>query len=315
MLKIFKSKKETTTETNSLSLGLTKSRQGFVKNLSNLLLGKKTLDFSILNEIETLLITADVGVQLTQEIIAHLTHQLERNVLKDGEAVFDALKFLLKEMILPFQEPLTVDETKKPFVILMVGVNGSGKTTTIGKLAKQFKDQGKSVVLAAGDTFRAAAIEQLKIWGNRNEIPVISQQIGSDSASVIYDAIHSAKSKNIDVVMADTAGRLHTQGNLMEELKKIIRVIKKQDETAPHEIMIVLDAGLGQNTLQQARQFKEAVNVTGVTLTKLDGTAKGGIVFSVANQLKLPIRFVGVGEKIDDLKPFQADEFIEALFS
>jgi fused signal recognition particle receptor len=294
---------------------LTKSKQGFVKSLSRLLLGKKTIDPSILDEIETLLITADVGVSLTEDIIAQLTDQLKRNALKDGDAVFDALKSRLKELIIPFQRSLDIDESKKPYIILMVGVNGSGKTTTIGKLAKQLQNQGKTVLLAAGDTFRAAAVEQLKVWGDRNHIPVVAQSMGADSASVIYDAIGSAKAKNIDVVIADTAGRLHTQSHLMEELKKITRVIKKTDETAPHEVMVVLDASLGQNALQQARQFKEAVNVSGVVMTKLDGTARGGIVFAVANQLQLPIRFVGVGEKIDDLKSFDANEFVEALFS
>lgn len=292
-----------------------KKHQGFIKSLSRLLLGKKTIDSSILGEIETLLITADVGVSLTEEIIAQLTDQLKRNALKDGDAVFEALKLRLKEMIIPFAQPLKIDESKKPYVILMVGINGSGKTTTIGKLAKKLQKQGKTVLLAAGDTFRAAAVEQLKVWGDRNHISVVSQGMGADSAAVIYDAISSAKAKNIDVVIADTAGRLHTQSHLMEELKKITRVIKKVDETAPHEVMIVLDASLGQNALQQAKHFKAAVNVSGVVMTKLDGTAKGGIVFAVANQLQLPIRFIGVGEKIDDLQPFDASEFIEALFT
>jgi len=322
MLNPFKRKKEKvevnqskqpTGVLNRLRSGLNKTRQSLTDGLANALLGKKVVDEALIESIETLLLTADLGVETTAFFIANLTQRLKRNELKNGEAIFDALKTMMLETLIPIEKPLTIDPQHRPYVILMVGVNGTGKTTTIGKLAKRLQQEDKSVMLAAGDTFRAAAVEQLKVWGERNQVPVIAQQTNSDSASVIFDALQSAKSKTIDVLIADTAGRLHTKSNLMEELKKIVRVIKKIDETAPHEIMLVLDACLGQNTLTQAKQFHEVVGVTGITLTKLDGTAKGGIIFAIAKQLSIPIRFIGVGEQIDDLRLFQAKPFIEAL--
>jgi fused signal recognition particle receptor len=299
---------------STISLGLKKTRQHFSNNLANLFLGKKVIDDALLEEIETLLLTSDIGVQATQKIIGDITGKIKRKELDNPQALFEALKAELEAILLPCSKPLNHLDQHKPFVLLMVGVNGSGKTTTIGKLTQYFKQMGKSVLLAAGDTFRAAAIEQLQAWGERNNIPVIAQQTGSDSASVIYDAIAAAKARNIDIVIADTAGRLHTQTNLMEELKKIKRVITKADATAPHEVMLVLDAGNGQNALRQAQQFHEAVQITGLTITKLDGTAKGGVIFNLAQQLKLPIRFVGLGESIDALQVFDAKTFVEALF-
>ena len=250
----------------------------------------------------------------TTKIIDTLTKSASRRDLKDAEVLYDLLKAELKKVIAPVCKPLTIDSEHSPYVILMVGVNGVGKTTTIGKLAKQFQAQGKSVMLAAGDTFRAAAVEQLQVWGERNNIPVVAQQTGSDSASVIYDAICSAKAKGVDVLIADTAGRLQNKGHLMEELKKVVRVMKKLDENAPHEVMLTIDAGTGQNALSQAQLFTEAVNLTGITLTKLDGTAKGGVIFAVADKFSIPIRYLGVGEGIDDLRPFDGDDFINALF-
>jgi fused signal recognition particle receptor len=297
-----------------LKSGLSKTKKNLADNLANSLLGKKTIDASLIEEIETALLIADLGIETTQLFIENLTNQLARKQLHNSETVLEVLKEKMVELLATVEAPLTIDQTHKPYVILMVGVNGAGKTTTIGKLAKKLQTDGKKVMLAAGDTFRAAAVEQLQVWGERNQIPVIAQQTGADSASVIFDAIESAKARNIDVLIADTAGRLHTQNNLMEELKKIQRVIRKADATAPHETMLVLDSGIGQNTLQQAKQFNNAIGVTGLTLTKLDGTAKGGIIFAIANQLGIPIRFIGVGEKIDDLRPFQAKEFVEALF-
>ncbi len=325
MLKHFKRKKESpitdkTTEKkggllNRLKSGLSKTRLSFTNTLADTLLGKKIIDDELLEEIETLLLTSDMGYDVTQKIINDLSQQLSRKALNDGKAVFDALKDQLAQLLLPVEIPLKIHEEHHPTVILVVGVNGTGKTTTIGKLAKKLQDEGKKVVLAAGDTFRAAAIEQLQVWGERINVPVIAQQIGADSASVIFDAIQSAKARNADVLIADTAGRLHTQTNLMEELKKIVLVIKKLDYKAPHEIMLVLDAGIGQNALSQAKKFNEAVNLTGITLTKLDGTARGGMIFAIANQLKLPIRFIGVGEQVDDLQPFNTRVFVDALFS
>jgi fused signal recognition particle receptor len=297
-----------------LKTGLGKTRRGFADGMSNALLGRKEIDGELLEEIEELLLIADVGVETSQLLTADLTQRLARKELSSNEAVFNVLKEDLIAVLSKADKPLQINTENKPYVILMVGVNGSGKTTTIGKLAKQLQNEGKKVMLAAGDTFRAAAVEQLQVWGERNQIPVVAQQTGSDSASVIFDAMQSAQAKDIDVLIADTAGRLHTQNNLMEELKKIVRVIKKLDKTAPHEVMLVLDAGIGQNTLQQAKQFHAAVAVSGIVLTKLDGTAKGGIIFAIANQLQLPIRFIGVGEQIDDLRPFKADEFVKALF-
>lgn len=265
-----------------------------------------------------ILLTADVGIEATDRIIQNLTDQVSRKELKDPQALIDALKTQLQEILDPMSRPLEIDDFLQtndgPYVILMVGINGVGKTTTIGKLAKKFQMEGKSVMLAAGDTFRAAAVEQLQTWGERNNVPVISQKTGADSAAVTFDAVQSAKAKNIDVLIADTAGRLHTQSNLIEELKKVKRVIGKVDATAPHEVMLVIDAGTGQNALNQTKQFHEAVGVSGITLTKLDGTAKGGIVYALAEQCQVPIRFIGVGEKIDDLRPFDSKDFTAALF-
>lgn len=299
---------------NRFKKGLSKTRHQLTDGLSTIALGKKAIDDELLEEIETQLLTADVGLDVTENFIADLTKRLKRKELTDGDAVLATLKEDMVKLLTPIAQPLTIDERKKPFVILMIGINGSGKTTTIGKLAKRFQEEGHSVMLAAGDTFRAAAIDQLKVWGERNDIPVIAQQPGSDSASVIYDAYQAAKARNIDVLIADTAGRLHTQDHLMDELKKIVRVIKKVDESAPHEVMIVLDANIGQNALQQAKSFHEAISISGLTITKLDGTAKGGIIFAIAKSLNLPIRFIGFGEKIDDLQPFDANQFVEAIF-
>ncbi len=296
-----------------LKAGLTRTRSGITDGLADLVLGKKAIDDDVLDEIETLLLTSDVGVEATQEIVSDLTGRIQRKQLADVDALFAALHEDMSAILAPSVQPLEIDTSAKPYVILMVGINGAGKTTTIGKLAKRFQSEGKSVMLAAGDTFRAAAVEQLQEWGKRNDVAVVAQHSGADSASVIFDAVQSAKSKGVDVLIADTAGRLHTQSNLMEELKKVRRVITKLDDTAPHEVMLVLDAGIGQNAVVQAEQFRDAVGVSGITLTKLDGTAKGGVIFAVAKRLGLPIRFIGVGEGIDDLRPFNADEFVEAL--
>lgn len=298
-----------------LKSGLSRTRSTFTKGLASLLLGRKNIDDELLEELETLLLTSDVGVEATQEIIANLTDRLERKQLKDSDALFDALKEDMLQLLEPSNKRLVISEEKKPYVILMVGINGVGKTTTIGKMAQRFKQQGKSVMLAAGDTFRAAAVEQLQAWGKRNDVTVISQHSGADSAAVIFDALQAAKARNIDVLIADTAGRLHTQTNLMEELKKIRRVMSKLDEDAPHEVMLVLDAGTGQNALSQAKQFHEAVKVSGITLAKLDGTAKGGIIFAIAKQLAIPIRFIGIGESIEDLREFDAEDFVNALLA
>jgi len=294
---------------NSLNRTSSKLTEGF----ASLVLGKKIIDDDLLEELETQLLTADLGVDATQTIINDLTQRVARKQLGDAEALFTALRDDMVQILQPSSVPLVIPEQAGPYVILMVGINGVGKTTTIGKLAKQFQNQGKSVMLAAGDTFRAAAVEQLQVWGERNDIPVISQHSGADSASVIYDALQSARARNIDILIADTAGRLHTQTNLMEELKKITRVMGKLDDSAPHEVMLVLDAGTGQNALSQAVQFNAAAGVSGITLTKLDGTAKGGIIFAIAKKTGLPIRYIGVGEGIDDLRTFQAEEFVDAL--
>lgn len=294
--------------------GLTKSRKNFSEGLTNILIGGKEIDDELLEEVEDQLLVADIGVGATNRIIKNLTEATERGDLIYSHSLYKALQKELTDILDPKVAPLVIDTSKKPFVILMVGVNGVGKTTTIGKLAKRLQLEGKSVMLAAGDTFRAAATEQLQVWGERNNIPVVAQGHGSDSASVIFDAMQSAKAKNIDVLIADTAGRLQNKSNLMEELKKVVRVMQKADPTAPHEAMIVLDAGTGQNAINQVEIFNEAVNVTGVTITKLDGTAKGGVVFNIANSTNIPIRFIGVGEKIDDLRPFQAEDFVKALF-
>jgi fused signal recognition particle receptor len=294
--------------------GLTKSRKNFTEGLTNILIGGKEIDDELLEEVEDQLLVADIGVNATNRIIKNLTEQTARGDLIYSHSLYKALQQELTDILTPKVAPLVIDSSKKPFVILMVGVNGVGKTTTIGKLAKRLQGEGKSVMLAAGDTFRAAATEQLQVWGERNNIPVVAQGHGSDSASVIFDAMQSAKAKNIDVLIADTAGRLQNKTNLMEELKKVIRVMQKADPTAPHEAMIVLDAGTGQNALNQVQIFDEAVPLTGVTVTKLDGTAKGGVVFNIAENTNVPIRFIGVGEKIDDLRPFQAEDFVKALF-
>ena len=294
--------------------GLGKTRASLTGGLSDLFSLSKKIDEDLLEEIETTLLMADVGVTATSEIIDSLTDKLERNQLKDGEALRKALRDELHGLLKDVTKPLQIDSGTTPYVILMVGVNGVGKTTTIGKLTKKFQNEGKSVMLAAGDTFRAAAVEQLQVWGERNSVPVVAQHTGADSASVIFDAIQSAKSRGVDVVIADTAGRLQNKDNLMQELEKVVRVMKKLDDSAPHEVMLVLDAGTGQNALSQAQVFQQAVGVTGITLTKLDGTAKGGIVFAIARQLQLPIRFIGVGEQVDDLRSFDAETFVDALF-
>lgn len=297
-----------------LKAGLNKTRRNFAEGITTLILGKKKLDNELLELIETQLLTADVGVEATQQFIQSLTQKLARKELQDSAAVLQTLQQEMASLLFSCQVPLTINTEKKPFVILVVGINGSGKTTTIGKLAKRLQQEGKKVMLAAGDTFRAAAIEQLQIWGERNNIAVVAQQAGADTAAVIYDAMESAKSKQIDVLIADTAGRLHTQTNLMEELKKVKRVLGKIDSSAPHETLLILDASIGQNALNQAKQFHEAIGLTGLVLTKLDGTAKGGIIFAIAKALQLPMRFIGVGESIDDLRPFDAEEFVAALF-
>lgn len=293
---------------------LSKTRANFTAGLTTLLLGKKELDAQTLEEIETILLSADVGVDATEQTIQELTKQLGRKELSDSTMISKTLQDILQN-VLEENTPPAFNFSAKPFVILLVGVNGAGKTTTIGKLANFFQQQGKSVMLAAGDTFRAAAVEQLQVWGERNQIPVIAQQGGADSASVIFDAVKSAQTKQVDILIADTAGRLHTKENLMQELQKVKRVLAKLDPTAPHETLLVLDAGIGQNALAQAEQFHAALNLSGLILTKLDGTAKGGIVFAVTKKTKLPIRFIGIGEQMDDLKPFNAQEFVTALFS
>lgn len=295
--------------------GLSKTRQQFGSGIAHLFLGKKEIDAAVLTELEDVLLTADLGVAMTQTITQALTTEMQRKHLADPQVVMTMLKTKLEEALHPCMHPLvTHTETKTPFVILMVGVNGAGKTTTIGKLAKLFQQQGKQVMLAAGDTFRAAAVEQLQAWGARNNVPVIAQHTGADSASVIFDAFQAAKARGMDVLIADTAGRLHTQDNLMSELKKVKRVLQKIDDTAPHETMLVLDAGIGQNALNQTRQFHEAIGLTGITMTKLDGTAKGGILFALAHEFGLPFRYIGIGEGIDDLQSFDATQFVEAIF-
>lgn len=293
--------------------GLLKTKQNIGAGFRSFFLGKK-IDDELFEELEEQLLIADIGVPTTTKIIKNLTEHASRKQLQDAELLYQQLKVEMANILEPVAQPLVIDTTKKPYVILMVGVNGVGKTTTIGKLARKFQAEGKSVMLAAGDTFRAAAVEQLQVWGERNNIPVVAQSTGSDSASVIFDAMQSAAARNIDILIADTAGRLQNKNNLMDELKKIVRVMKKYDETAPHEIMLTLDAGTGQNAISQAKLFNEAVGLTGISLTKLDGTAKGGVIFAIADQFNLPIRYIGVGEKIEDLREFNAKEFIDALF-
>ena len=297
-----------------LKQGLSKTSASIGEGMASLFLGKKIIDDELLEDIETRLLTADVGVEATAVIIQSLTQKVARKQLTDADALYKSLQAELAAMLKPVEAPLVITE-KKPFVILVVGVNGAGKTTTIGKLAKKLQLEGKKVMLAAGDTFRAAAVEQLQVWGERNKIPVIAQHTGADSASVIFDAVQAAKARNIDVLIADTAGRLHTKDNLMEELKKVRRVMGKLDADAPHEVLLVLDAGTGQNAISQAKQFNQTVQLTGLALTKLDGTAKGGVIFALAKQFGLPIRYIGVGEGIDDLRTFEAEPFVQALFA
>jgi len=296
-----------------LKKGLGKTRSRLSEGLQTVFLGAKVLDEELLEEIEGILLSADVGVGVTQEILEELTQKISRKEVADIDAVFRQLQNHLVSILRPVEQPLTVGEDR-PFVVLMVGVNGAGKTTTIGKLAKLIEAQGHAVMLAAGDTFRAAAVEQLQVWGERNDVPVVAQGTGADSASVIFDALAAAQARKIDVLIADTAGRLQNKKNLMDELSKITRVLGKLDQAAPHEIILVLDATTGQNAISQAKDFLAAVNVTGLALTKLDGTAKGGVIFPIARELALPIRFVGVGEQIEDLRPFSADDFVKALF-
>ena len=289
------------------------SRTG--EGIGSLFLGTKVIDEALLEELETSLIMADVGIETTTKIIAELTKQLDRKSLKDGAALKDALYEILLNKLAASEGEINFDGCEKPFVMFVVGVNGVGKTTTIGKLASRLKSQGKSIMLAAGDTFRAAAVEQLQVWGERNAVPVIAQHTGADSASVVFDGIQAAKSRGADVIIADTAGRLHNKSNLMEELKKVKRVASKIDEHAPHEILLVLDAGTGQNAVAQMSEFNQVVGVTGIALTKLDGTAKGGIIFALADKFSVPIRYIGVGEGLDDLQPFNASEFVQALLN
>lgn len=318
MFSIMKSKKDKEKQENgffsSIARGLRKTRESLSYGLGTLFLGKKSIDQELLDEIETRLILADVGVAVTQKVINGLTRKVSRKELKDPEGLFLALKEELLNILNSNMTNFSIDETIKPAVILMIGVNGTGKTTTTGKLARKFQELHKKVILAAGDTFRAAAIEQLQVWGDRNELAVVAQHTGADSASVIYDAYCSAAAKEYDVLIADTAGRLHTQNHLMEELKKIKKVLAKKDPKAPHEILLILDATTGQNALKQAEVFHQAMGITGIVITKLDGTAKGGIVFAIAEKMKLPIYFIGVGEQIEDLLPFDAEAFVNAIF-
>jgi fused signal recognition particle receptor len=292
---------------------LTRTRSRFRDNLLDFMLGNKPIDADLLEELESQLIMADVGIDATARVMKSLNQQISRSEVGNSDALRLALQQELTALLRPVEQPLEIPDSDSPFVILVVGVNGSGKTTTIGKLAKQLQDGGKSVMLAAGDTFRAAAVEQLQTWGDRNNVPVISQGTGADSASVIFDAVQSAKARGIDVLIADTAGRLHTQNNLMEELQKVKRVMSKIDPAAPHETLIVLDGGTGQNALNQAQQFHEAMHLTGMVVTKLDGTAKGGVIFAIAESLGLPIRFIGVGEQVADLEVFEAERYVNAL--
>ena len=307
---------EATTFYERLKRGLSKTRQRLGGGIGRLLIGQKEINPALLEEIETHLVQADIGLATVQLLLDRVKDELSRKQLSDGAMVFHFIRQQLEQVLLPLGQPLQMpDNLATPFVILVVGVNGAGKTTTIGKLAKQFQLQGKKVMLAAGDTFRAAAIEQLQTWGERNDIPVVAQQIGADSASVIFDALQSAKARGIDILIADTAGRLHTQHNLMEELKKVKRVIQKLDPNAPQEVMLVLDASIGQNALNQAREFHQAIGLTGITMTKLDGTARGGILFAIAHELGIPFRYLGIGEGIDDLRHFDATQFVKAIFS
>ena len=316
MLKFFKKNQnkdiQTDTKKASLKDRLFKSKRRLGDGLSSILIGKKQIDDELLEELEILMISADIGIQTTDKIIESVRKKASRKELKDGDSLYQLIKVELEALLI--DDNLLVPVSDSTFVILVVGINGAGKTTTIGKLAKSFQSQGKSVMLAAGDTFRAAAIEQLQIWGDRNEIPVIAQKTGADAASVVYDAYQSAVAKNIDILIADTAGRLHTQDNLMQELEKIKRVLKKHNDEAPHETLLVIDGGSGQNAVQQANEFHKSIELSGIAVTKLDGTAKGGVLFAISDSLNLPIRYIGIGEAIDDLKPFHAKDFINALF-
>jgi len=316
MLKFFKKNQnkdiQTDTKKASLKDRLFKSKRRLGDGLSSILIGKKQIDDELLEELEILMISADIGIQTTDKIIESVRKKASRKELKDGDSLYQLIKVELEALLI--DDNLLVPVSDSTFVILVVGINGAGKTTTIGKLAKSFQSQGKSVMLAAGDTFRAAAIEQLQIWGDRNEIPVISQKTGADAASVVYDAYQSAVAKNIDILIADTAGRLHTQDNLMQELEKIKRVLKKHNDKSPHETLLVIDGGSGQNAVQQANEFHKSIELSGIAVTKLDGTAKGGVLFAISDSLNLPIRYIGIGESIDDLKPFHAKDFINALF-
>ncbi len=301
-----------TASTAELSKSLEKTKRTFSDGMADFFLGKKSINQELLDELETRLLTADVGMNATTTIIDELQSNISRKIINDADSLHLKLAEIMKSILQPCEQALNTDSAK-PYVILVVGINGAGKTTSIGKLAHHFLKQGKSVMLAAGDTFRAAAVEQLQEWGQRNNVPVVAQGTGADPASVIYDAVESAKSKNIDILIADTAGRLHTQDNLMDELAKIKRVLAKIDANAPHETLIIMDAGFGQNALHQAQQFHDRIGLTGMAVTKLDGTAKGGILFSIASTLNLPVRFIGVGEGINDLRPFHAGEFVDAL--
>ena len=296
----------------SLKERLFKSKKKLGDGLSSLVIGKKKIDEDLLEELEMLLIGSDIGIQTTDKVIEVVRKKASRKELKDEDSLYQLIKEELESLLI--KESLLQPSSNNPFVILVVGINGAGKTTTIGKLSKLFQGEGKSVMLAAGDTFRAAAVEQLQVWGERNDIPVIAQKTGADAASVVYDAYQSAIAKDIDILIADTAGRLHTQDNLMQELEKIKRVLKKYNEDAPHETLLVIDGGSGQNAIQQANEFHKSINLTGLAITKLDGTAKGGVLFSISDSLKLPIRYIGVGEAIEDLKPFNAKDFVNALF-
>lgn len=298
-----------------LKQGLSRTRDNLAEGLGTLLGGRKIIDAELLDDIEMQLLTADLGIEATDKVIAALTAKVKRKQLNDGDALMAQLQVELRELLAPCTAPLEIPRETKPYVILVVGVNGVGKTTTIGKLARRLQGENRKVMLAAGDTFRAAAVEQLQTWGERNQVPVIAQATGSDSASVIFDAYQAAKARGVDVLIADTAGRLHNKANLMQELEKIVRVLKKQNDQLPHEVMLVLDATTGQNALSQAKSFNDAVKLSGLVLTKLDGTAKGGMVFAIANAMKLPIRFIGIGEQAEDLRPFDADQFVSALFS
>ena len=316
MLNFFKKNKKPESEgkpkKTSLKDRLFKSKTKLGDGLSSLLIGKKKIDDELLEDLEMLLIGSDIGIQTTDKVIEAVRKKASRKELKDSDGLYELIKIELESFLIA--ENLLQTNLDKTFVILVVGINGAGKTTTIGKLAKLFQSEGKSVMLAAGDTFRAAAVEQLQVWGESNSIPVIAQKTGADAASVVYDAYQSAIAKNIDILIADTAGRLHTQNNLMLELEKIKRVLKKHNEDAPHETLLVIDGGSGQNAIQQANEFHKSINLSGLAITKLDGTAKGGVLFAISDSLKLPIRYIGVGESIDDLKPFNAKDFVDALF-